>query len=237
MLWAVKLKIYSKINMSFRIFILIYLFCSLISNAYDRENVLNLALNKVVKRERFVDHCYKDSHGHSIGYGDFHYCGRAIKDLKNQILRKNPTLEHLTSDERLREYVKIDEDVALWLAKSYLRDALSTMEKKRFVNKQVVKYLNDEQIAELLDNYYTRSPKLFYKSDLWNVHIKNIVINNKKKLNWKECHGIVDAFLSQGKNNKGVLARRFDEAKFFTDKACQTLDINFQIDILKKYST
>lgn len=208
----------------------IFCFVNVVAFANDkREEVVNFTLIKVVDREKFQGKCYKDHISHSIGYGDYHYCDRAVKDLKNRILKRAPHLKHKIKDEDIRKYVEIDEDVALWLARSFLRKAYDNMARKKFHGKRVVDILNKHQLSALLDNAYNRGETLFYKDPLWHTHVKNIVknkIKNKnKKMNFKECHLIKKVFLVQAKNSRGILARRFEEVKDFTKDQCDSFVI------------
>lgn len=199
--------------------------------SYKKQFEIDLITNFIAEREQYSETCYKDGHGWSVGFGDFALCELSMKVLrwKHKHLKEQ-------SDDYVRSLVKVDKAVAKWRLRLYIITCYENLEKITINGKSVTDILDSKQILSLIDNMYTRGETKFYKDELWLVHVKPYLINNKIN-----CVKIAHAFLKQSqysclKQRDGVLSRRLYELLDFTHKSC-TYDVKFLINILQNYRT
>lgn len=236
-LYTFKNKVVETFNSKTKIFRLFALLLSLYSNkqiafAFENPNlwsnkkeiVVRLSTKLISNREKFVNKCYKDGHGWSIGYGDFYYCNDAVKVIK----WKYPHLKN-ANDEYVRSLVRIDKKTAQWRLKKFVITVYENLEKQHINNNFVVDILDEKELIALIDNIYTRGETNFYKDLLWQSTIKDYVITGKMN-----CIKTAHVFLKQSKKNNGVLARRLVELLDFTHGHC-SYDIKFLIKMLIQY--
>ena len=209
---------------------------SSIANAYSKPETwsakktieIDLATEFIAARESYSSKCYKDGHGWSAGYGDFHWCDQYIKVLR----WKYPILK-LKSDDYVRSLVKMPKDIAKWRLKKFIIEVYDTLDRMHVNNQKITDILDSKRMLSLIDNAYTRGETRFYKDPLW----QDIVINYAKTKQI-DCVKVAHAFLKQSQYAKksqrnGVLSRRFSEMMDFTHTC--VFDVNFLITVLKKY--
>lgn len=191
-----------------------------------KDTTIRLATDLIANREKFSSKCYKDGHGWSIGYGDFYFCDDSIK-----VLRKKHILLRYVSDDIVRKQVVMSNEQAKWKLKKYVIEIYDRLETKQYNGKYIMDKLDEKELIGIIDNIYTRGETNFYKSNLWNIHVKEYI--KTSKIN---CLSIAHEFFKQSKKNNGVLARRLVELQDFTYRSC-SYDVKFLMSALKQYKS
>ena len=108
-----------------------------------KETVIRLAVDFIANREAFSEKCYKDGHGYSAGYGDFHWCDDSIKVLrwKNYVLK-------FQSDSQVRKKVKITKEQARWRLKKFVINVKLSKEKA-----SLELFVKNQNTSNVKDNF------------------------------------------------------------------------------------
>lgn len=205
------------------LFILLFLhskvcYCYSDPSTWDtkKTNSIKYLVNFIANREKFVEYCYRDGDGFSIGWGDFSWCQESIDNMKF----KNPLLK-LIPDDILRKKVRITEAQARWRLKKFVINVYDKLEKMIDINQ-----FDEIELTGLIDFIYTIGETKFYNKTTLVKLIRSF--SAELKYNTKTCLQFRKAFLDWSKMKKdgklilakGVENRRKSEVEFFLYKKC-----------------